>query len=88
MYKHYFKRFFDFLLSLVALIIISPILLVITVWLHFANKGAGAFFCQERPGKEEKIFKSIKFKTKDRDEKRNLLLDKERGNFLLMSRLN
>ena len=63
MYKHFFKRVFDFCISLIALICISPILLVVTVWLHFANKGAGAFFFQERPGKDGKIFKVIKFKT-------------------------
>lgn len=63
MYKQFFKRFFDFWISLIALICISPILLVITIWLHFANKGAGAFFFQERPGKNAKIFKVIKFKT-------------------------
>lgn len=63
MYKHFFKRFLDFWISLIALIVISPILLVITIWLHFANKGAGAFFFQERPGKDAKIFKVIKFKT-------------------------
>lgn len=63
MYKHFFKRFFDFWISLVGLICISPILLVVTIWLHFANKGAGAFFLQERPGKGGKIFKVIKFKT-------------------------
>lgn len=63
MYKHFFKRFFDFWISLIALICISPILLVVTIWLHFANKGAGAFFTQERPGKNAKIFKVIKFKT-------------------------
>ena len=63
MYKHFFKRFFDFWISLIALIIISPILLVITIWLHFANKGAGAFFFQDRPGKDGKIFRVIKFKT-------------------------
>lgn len=63
MYKNYFKRFFDFWISLIALMCISPILLVITIWLHFANKGAGAFFFQERPGKNAKIFKVIKFKT-------------------------
>ena len=50
MYKHFFMRFFDFWISLIALICISPILLVITIWLHFANRGAGAFFTQERPG--------------------------------------
>ena len=63
MYKQFFKRFFDFWISLIALICISPILLVVTIWLHFANKGAGAFFFQERPGKNAKIFKVIKFKT-------------------------
>ena len=63
MYKHFFKRFLDFWLSLIILIIISPILVVITIWLHLANKGAGAFFYQERPGKDERIFKVIKFKT-------------------------
>ena len=63
MYKHCFKRVLDFCISLIALICISPILLVVTIWLHFANKGAGAFFLQERPGKDAKIFKVIKFKT-------------------------
>jgi len=80
MYKHFFKRVFDFCISLVALIIISPILLVITIWLHFANKGAGAFFFQERPGKDAKIFKVIKFKTMtdERDAEGNLLPDEKR----------
>lgn len=63
MYKHFFKRFFDFWIALIGLICISPVLLVVTIWLHFANKGAGAFFLQERPGKDAKIFKIIKFKT-------------------------
>jgi len=63
MYKNFFKRFFDFWIALIALIIISPILLLVTVWLHFANKGAGAFFFQERPGYKGKIFKVVKFKT-------------------------
>lgn len=63
MYKHFFKRFFDFWISLIGLIVISPVLLAVTVWLHFANKGAGAFFLQERPGKDAKIFKVIKFRT-------------------------
>jgi len=63
MYKHFFKRFLDFWISLIALIMISPILIVVTIWLHFANKGAGAFFLQERPGKNAKIFKVIKYKT-------------------------
>lgn len=63
MYKHFFKRFFDFCIALVALIIVSPIIIVVAIWLHFANKGAGAWFLQERPGKDGKIFKVIKFKT-------------------------
>ena len=80
MYKHFFKRFFDFWIALVALICISPILIVVTVWLHFANKGAGAFFFQERPGKDGKIFKVIKFKTMtdERDAEGNLLPDADR----------
>lgn len=80
MYSHFYKRFLDFLISLIAIICISPILLVVTIWLHFANKGAGAFFFQERPGKDGKIFKVIKFKTMtdDRDEKGELLPDSER----------
>ena len=80
MYKHCFKRFFDFGIALIALICISPILLVVTIWLHFANKGAGAFFFQERPSKGEKIFKVIKFKTMtdERDAEGNLLPDKVR----------
>lgn len=63
MYRRYFKRWIDFTVALVALICLSPLLIVVTVWLHFANKGAGAFFLQERPGKDAKIFKIIKFKT-------------------------
>lgn len=80
MYKHFFKRFFDFILSLSALLIASPILLVVTIWLHFANKGAGAFFFQERPGKNGKIFKVIKYKTMtdERDASGKLLPDAER----------
>lgn len=80
MYKHFFKRFFDFWIALIALICISPILIVVTVWLHFANKGAGAFFFQERPGKDGKIFKVIKFKsmTDERDADGNLLPDAAR----------
>ena len=77
MYKHFFKRFFDFWIALIALICISPILIVVTIWLHFANKGTGAFFLQERPGKNGKIFKVIKFKTMtdERDADGNLLPD-------------
>ena len=80
MYKHFFKRFFDFWISLMAIICISPVLLVVTIWLHFANKSAGAFFFQERPGKDAKIFKVIKFKTMtdERDSEGNLLPDEKR----------
>lgn len=63
MYKHFFKRLIDFVVSFCALAILLPLLLVVAIWLHFANKGAGAFFTQERPGKNAKIFKVIKFKT-------------------------
>lgn len=80
MYKHFFKRVFDFLISLSALIVISPFLLVVIIVLHFANKGAGVFFYQERPGKDEKIFKCIKFKsmTDEKDENGNLLPEQRR----------
>lgn len=80
MYKHLFKRVFDFFISLIVLVCISPILLVVTIWLHFANNGAGAFFFQERPGKNGKIFKVIKFKTMtdERDAEGNLLPDADR----------
>ena len=80
MYRRYFKRIFDFCISLIVLIIISPILLVVTIWLHFANKGAGAIFFQERPGKNGKLFKLIKFKSMndERDADGNLLHDSER----------
>lgn len=80
MYKLFFKRVFDFFISLIAIICISPILLVVTIWLHFANKGAGAFFFQERPGKDSKIFKVIKFKTMtdEKDSDGNLLPDAQR----------
>ena len=101
MYKHFFKRVLDFCISLFALIIISPLLLVVTIWLHFANKGAGSLtpnpspkgegnwlqrwfqpviFTQERPGKDAKIFKVIKFKsmTDERDADGNLLPGEQR----------
>ena len=80
MYKHFFKRLIDFIIVLCVLLAIWPILLVITVWLHFANKGAGAFFLQERPGKDGKIFRVIKFKTMtdERDAGGNLLPDEQR----------
>lgn len=80
MYKNFFKRVIDFCIVFVVLAIIWPILLFITIWLHFANKGAGAFFFQERPGKNGKIFRVIKFKTMtdERDENGNLLPDADR----------
>lgn len=80
MYKHFFKRLIDFTIVFMALLIIWPILLIITIWLHFANKGAGVFFTQERPGKDGKIFKVIKFKsmTDERDADGNLLPDAQR----------
>lgn len=80
MYKHFFKRLIDFILVLCVLLAIWPILLIITVWLHFANKGAGAFFTQDRPGKNGKIFKVIKYKTMtdERDAEGNLLPDADR----------
>lgn len=80
MYRHFFKRFFDFWIALTFLMLLSPVLLVVTVWLHFANKGAGAFFLQERPGKDGRIFKIIKFKTMtdERDAEGHLLPDEQR----------
>ena len=80
MYKFFLKRLFDFIFVFCVLIVICPILLVIMLWLHFANKGAGVFFTQERPGKNGKIFKVIKFKTMtdERDADGNLLPDERR----------
>lgn len=80
MYKHFFKRLFDFIISLIVLICISPILSVVAIWLHFANKGSGAFYYQSRPGKDGKVFKVIKFKsmTDERDGNGKLLPDKQR----------
>ena len=80
MYKHFIKRLLDFLIALIALLLIGWFLIIITIWLHFANKGAGAFFVQERPGKDAKIFKIIKFKTMtdDCDSEGNLLPDEKR----------
>lgn len=77
MYKHFFKRIIDFTIALLALLVLWPVLLIITIWLHYANKGAGAFFTQERPGKNGKIFKLIKFKsmTDERDANGILLPD-------------
>ncbi len=80
MYKNFFKRVLDFGISLVALVVLSPLLLTVTIWLHFANRGAGAFFTQERPGKNGKIFKVLKFKTMtdERDASGALLPDAQR----------
>ena len=80
MYKHFFKRLLDIIISGIALLCIGWFLIIVAIFLHFANKGAGAFFFQERPGKDEKIFKVIKFKsmTDERDENGNLLPDKDR----------
>ncbi len=80
MYKHFFKRFFDFIISLIALLLIGWFLIIIAIWLHYANKGAGAFFFQDRPGRGGKIFKVIKFKTMsdERDDNGKLLPDELR----------
>ena len=80
MYKHFFKRLFDFVIALIALLLIGWFLIIVAIWLHFANKGAGAFFFQERPGKDSKIFKVIKFKTMtdERDAEGKLLPDEQR----------
>jgi lipopolysaccharide/colanic/teichoic acid biosynthesis glycosyltransferase len=80
MYKCFFKRFLDIVFSGLALLCLSPVLIVVTIWLHFANKGAGAFFTQERPGKGGKIFKIYKYKTMtdERDANGVLLPDADR----------
>ncbi len=80
MYKHFFKRIIDFTIVLMALLVIWPFLLIIYIWLTIANKGAGAVFYQERPGKDGKIFKVMKFKsmTDERDDDGNLLPDAQR----------
>lgn len=80
MYKNFFKRVLDILISGIALLLIGWFLIIVTIFLHFANKGAGAFFFQERPGKNAKIFKVIKFKTMtdERDADGKLLPDEKR----------
>ena len=80
MYKHCIKRILDFTIALVAILCLSPLLIVVTICLYLANKGAGAFFTQERPGKDEKIFRVVKFKsmTDEKDENGNLLPDEKR----------
>ena len=85
MYKLYFKRLLDFLIVLTSILLIWPILLLIIIFLHFANKGAGVFFTQDRTGKDARIFKAIKFKTMtdERDAEGNLyediFLDHQKG---------
>lgn len=94
MYRNGIKRFLDFWIALVTLICISPTLLIVSIWLHFANKGAGAFFFQERPGLHGKIFKIVKFKTMtdECDANGNLLPDEMRltkvGNFVRFSSID
>ena len=94
MYKHFFKRLIDFTLSLIGFIIFSPVFIIVWIWLTIANKGAGALFFQERPGKGEKIFKVIKFKTMtdEKDVSGNLLPDAKRltkvGNFVRSTSLD
>jgi len=80
LYRRFFKRLFDFVIALIGFIIISPLFLLLWIWLSIANKGAGAFFLQERPGKDERLFKVIKFKTMtdERDSDGNLLPDADR----------
>lgn len=80
MYKYFFKRLFDFLISLIALVLTGWFILLVALFLRFANKGAGAFFTQDRPGKNGNIFKVIKFKTMtdEKDVNGKLLPDVER----------
>ena len=80
MYKHVFKRLIDFFIAFVVLLLIGWFLIIITIWLHFANKGAGVFFKQQRPGKDGKPFYVVKFKTMtdERDADGKLLPDEER----------
>ena len=80
MYRKYIKRLLDIVVSAGALVVLSPVLIVVTVWLHFANRGAGAFFTQRRPGLHGKVFRIYKFKTMtdERDSDGNLLPDMQR----------
>ncbi len=79
MYQKYFKRLFDFLIALIALLLLSPVFLLVTFGLFFANNGT-PFFLQTRPGKDEKLFRIVKFKTMNdkKDSEGNLLTDAER----------
>ena len=80
LYRNFFKRFLDIILSGCALLLLSPIILILWTWLTIVNNGAGALFFQERPGKNGKIFKVVKFKTMtdERDLNGNLLPDEDR----------
>lgn len=80
MYARYIKRIIDFSVALVALLLLSPLLLIVAVWLHFANKGSGVFFLQERPGFKGQVFRVVKFKTMtdERDANGDLLPDEQR----------
>lgn len=80
MYKRFIKRVLSLSLAFLALVLIGWLIVIVAVWLHFANKGAGAFFFQERPGKKGKIYKVIKFKTMtdERDAEGKLLPDAQR----------
>ena len=94
MYKNIVKRFLDIFFSLLIILLLSPVLIVISIWLHYANKGAGVFFTQKRPGKDGLIFEIIKFKsmTDDRDETGKLLPDAKRltkvGRFIRLTSLD
>jgi lipopolysaccharide/colanic/teichoic acid biosynthesis glycosyltransferase len=94
MYKKVIKSKLDFAIALVSLILLSPLIVASIIILFFLNKGAGVFFTQNRPGKNEKIFKVIKFKTMtdQRDDKGNLLLDELRltkvGSFIRATSLD
>ena len=80
MYKYFFKRLIDFVVAFILLLVLSPVLLVVTIWLHYANKGGGAFFLHSRAGWHNKIFKVVKFKTMtdEMDTEGNLLPDGQR----------
>lgn len=80
MYKQYIKRLIDIFFSGITIVVLSPIIFILWIWLTVANKGAGAFFLQERPGKDAKIFKVVKFKTMtdEHDAYGNILPDKDR----------
>lgn len=80
LYRDIVKRAIDTAVSACSLVVLSPVLAIVTIWLHYANKGAGVFFLQERPGKDGKIFKVVKFKTMtdERGADGNLLPDADR----------